>query len=214
MKNKIPESEIKIDTESTCFHINQTDNRTPVLHLPSVGDVNTKMTIVQIGHPTDDVSEDMSYGYQSKWKIRYEVEQIYDEHTASMPMPGYPDCKVFFHEGLINRVAGDITFSLDTNDSRYNKDNDTFLADSTIMPHPNGNIVIPQIDITGCPANITKELWVQPPLPKMTMKASNRGHIFDMTPDGASITLDPVEGSEMQTMEPVILKIKKITQNF
>ncbi len=218
MEKDISESKIKIESKKTCFHIDEKEDRTAVIHFPvqnGTVDINTTIDAVADGEPETDAPEKVDYAYQTKWSVWYEFEQI--KNAFSVPCE---DTTADFEAGWTTRAAGYLKFNLDPESEGYNKENNTFSIDMHWgEPHPHGNME----DAPGVGVNCAG-IYIGPSKINLSgykgvSKGIYTGKITNMTANGAEIEIENCclyhdcttqQGAPFQTISsPIILEIRK-----
>ena len=218
MKEGISASKIKVESKKSCFHIDERESRTAVVHFPAQGgavNINTTIDAVADGEPEKDASEEVDFGYQTEWSVWYEFEQI--KEAFSVPCE---DTTADFEAGWTTRAAGYLKFNLDPESEGYDKETNTFSIDMHYGElHPNG----PYEDVPGVGVNCAG-IYIGPSKVDLSgfkgvYKGIYTGKITNMTPDGAIIEIENCclyhdcyrqDGPKFQTIsEPILLEIKR-----
>jgi hypothetical protein len=217
MENTIGSSQINIKGKESCYHIDQTDERPgTVLHFPygdagawKIVNINTNVEVLSDGEPSENAEEGEQYGYQTKWELGYQFEQIRDAFTL--------ECRgssIDFASGWTTRDAGIMAFDLS---SEKLGENDTFSVDLTFgLEHPKGNYELAPAVSVNCANMAFSGSAIEGY--SATVEDIYQGTITNMTDEGATLEIHNAcyygncagaDGALFQTMETIILEIKK-----
>lgn len=219
MKKNIAASNINVVGKDNCYHIEQEDDRTAIIHFPyaergvyKVVSMGATIETNSYGEPEEKAEEGQKYAYLTKWKVLNHYEAIKDAFSF--------DCdgsSIDVGPGWTTRSAAYLVFDLGPEGL---SEDGTFSIDLHYgLPHPKGNYeVIPDVNVQclnkfigGAMMDLSGYTGV--------LEGIYTGRIYDMTENGAKIEVTNcclLHSCTLQTgapyqdiSEPVILEIKK-----
>ncbi len=215
-KKDLAKTNIKVEGKPTCYHIDQHDKTTAVIHFPAtegVVNINTKIDTTTEGEPVEKAKEDAKYGYLTKWKIFNEFDQVRDAFTLSckgQPVnlgPGWTTHAVGYLEFDLGKLDKDNKFSVDLHYGYGPKGKKSY------EKVPDWDINCPEIKMLISPSTMDLSNY------KFIQKGIWKGKISDMTTEGAKLTIENCclyqdcntqQGAKFQTIaKPITLYIKK-----
>ena len=223
MKKKISASNINVIGKDNCYHIDQEDDRTAIIHFPygdkevwKVVSIGSTIETNSYGEPEEKAEEGQKYAYLTKWKVLNHYEVIKD--AFSFECDG---SSIDLGPGWTTRSAAYLVFDLGPEGL---SEDGTFSIDLHYgLPHPKGNYeVLPDMNVkcadtffAGGIADLSGYTGV--------VEGIYTGRIYDMTENGAKIEVTNcclLHSCTLQTgapfqdiSEPVILEIKKQQKN-
>jgi hypothetical protein len=211
MKDNISASSINVVGKDNCYHIDQEDDRTAVIHFYTAI-MGATIETNSYGEPEENAEEGQKYAYLTKWKVLNYYELIKDAFSAACTGGG----SFSIGPGWTTRSAAYLVFDLGP--EGLNEDG-TFSIDLHYgLPHPKGNYeVVPDHDIQCANAFISGSMM---DLSGYTgvIEGMYTGRIYDMTEKGAKIEVtnccllhsctDQLGAPFQDISEPVILEIK------
>ncbi|MBU1017927.1 hypothetical protein KKA33_02755 [Patescibacteria group bacterium] len=221
-EEEVDATTLNVKSSNSCFEIDEKESRTAVIHFPySDGgalktiNINTTIDAVAEGEPEEDAPEDATFAYQTKWKMKYEFEQVKDAFSASCAGSSFN-----YEAGWTTRAAGYLLFDLNPKSDGYGE-GDTFPIDMQYGEiHPNGPYEdVPNVNV-NCAGISFGSSKIDLSSYKGVVKGIYTGKITEMTPNGAKIEIENCclyhscttqQGAPFQDIsEPVILKIKRM----
>ena len=209
MEDNISASSINVVGKDNCYHIDQEDDRTAVLHFYTAI-VGATIETNSYGEPEENAEEGQKYAYLTKWKVLNHYEVIKD--AFSFECDG---SSIDLGPGWTTRSAAYLVFDLGPEGL---SEDGTFSIDLHYgLPHPKGNYeVIPDMNVkcadtffAGGIADLSGYTGV--------VEGVYTGRIYDMTENGAKIEVTNCcllhscteqSGAPFQDIsEPVILEI-------
>jgi len=219
MKDSISASNINVVGKESCYHIEQEDDRTAIIHFPygdkevwKVVSIGATLETNSYGEPEAEAEEGQEYAYLTQWKVLNHYEVIKD--AFSFECDG---SSIDYGPGWTTRSAAYLIFDLGP--EGLNED-DTFSIDLQYgLPHPKGNYeVIPDMNVR-CADTFFAAAMMDLSGYTGVIEDMYTGRIYDMTENGAKIEVTNcclLHSCTLQTgapfqdiSEPVILEIKK-----